>query len=228
MRRRLLLALLALTLLAPAVQGAPPPGYQVEFILFSRAAPASDEVWPTTHPPLPLQEAVTLPLARDDAGSNNPELLPRQPFTPLPAAALQLNGLAGHLERSRLYTPLAHGGWFQPGLSREEARAVHIHLPSVQSEAEHAPLLLTEKRSEPAPLLEGTLRLILARYLHLEADLRYHPPGAETAGTTEGSPTEGADRPVFRLVESRRMRSSELHYFDHPHFGMLVEVTTAE
>jgi hypothetical protein len=33
---------------------------------------------------------------------------------------------------------------------------------------------------------------------------------------------------LFRLTESRRMRSRELHYFDHPLFGVMVEVRPVE
>jgi hypothetical protein len=34
--------------------------------------------------------------------------------------------------------------------------------------------------------------------------------------------------PTFRLAEKRRITSSELHYFDHPRFGMLAMVTPYE
>lgn len=56
--------------------------------------------------------------------------------------------------------------------------------------------------------VDGTVRLYRARYLHLEADLLLTADGGR-----------------FRLKESRRMRSRELHYLDHPRFGLLVMVT---
>ena len=31
--------------------------------------------------------------------------------------------------------------------------------------------------------------------------------------------------PVYALREKRRIRSRVLHYFDHPHFGMIATVT---
>ena len=60
--------------------------------------------------------------------------------------------------------------------------------------------------------VRGTIRLYVARYLHVEAHLIYENPYA-------------ANQALFELRESRRMRSGELHYFDHPVFGALVRVT---
>ena len=31
--------------------------------------------------------------------------------------------------------------------------------------------------------------------------------------------------PVFELIETRRIKSNVLHYFDHPRFGMIAKVT---
>ena len=33
---------------------------------------------------------------------------------------------------------------------------------------------------------------------------------------------------LFRLTQTRRMRSGELHYLDHPLFGLLVQVRPYE
>ena len=53
------------------------------------------------------------------------------------------------------------------------------------------------------------------------------------SGAGSGLPTSGEHRgvahggppPVFRMTTSRRMRPGELHYLDHPLFGVLVIVT---
>jgi hypothetical protein len=37
--------------------------------------------------------------------------------------------------------------------------------------------------------------------------------------------TELPIAPHYRLVTSRQARSGELHYFDHPAFGVLVRIT---
>jgi hypothetical protein len=119
---------------------------------------------------------------------------------------------------------------------------------------------------ELPPRLEGTLRLILSRYLHIEADLLYREPldeqavaeaqpvdsgampfgndAAATEGTPKTPPAQQQDlfmiaeqassieqQPlyrVYRMQQSRRMRSGELHYLDHPVFGLAVRVTPYE
>ena len=89
-----------------------------------------------------------------------------------------------------------------------------------------------------------------ARYLHVKADLLYYRPldsdasapvppasDADTAPVLNSPDTalieqllaeEDAAPRLFRLTESRRMRSRELHTIDHPLFGVLVEAWPVE
>lgn len=59
--------------------------------------------------------------------------------------------------------------------------------------------------------LEGTLRLTLRKFLHLDADLQW---------------TDGAmgSLEAIALREQRRMRSNTLHFFDSPRFGILAHI----
>jgi len=59
------------------------------------------------------------------------------------------------------------------------------------------------------PLLDGTVNLIAGEILQVDVDLLYRDPTLAV--------------PV-RLLESRRLRSGELNYLDHPRFGVLVRV----
>lgn len=65
--------------------------------------------------------------------------------------------------------------------------------------------------SDPGAGLEGTIRIERQRFLHVYPDISLNL--AQYAGQM-GAPV--------RMNESRRMRSSELHYIDHPVMGMLV------
>jgi len=58
--------------------------------------------------------------------------------------------------------------------------------------------------------LGGKASLSRGRYLHLTLNISLQPPG-------------GAPR--YFLQQSRRMRSNEKHYFDHPQFGVIAIVT---
>jgi len=66
---------------------------------------------------------------------------------------------------------------------------------------------------DPLGNFEGTLRIERQRYLHVYPTLNYYPNGLSL--TDEPSQT-------IRFEESRRMRSKDLHYIDHPVLGMLM------
>jgi len=113
---------------------------------------------------------------------------------------------------------------------------------------------ITVARDASQPALDGTVRVHRARYLHVEADLLYYRPSdGPGQGNAAGAPQTSidsdsaplADSPdtafieqllaedeavprLFRLTEQRRMRSNELHYLDHPMFGVLVEAWPLE
>jgi hypothetical protein len=67
--------------------------------------------------------------------------------------------------------------------------------------------------------------LYLSRFLHVNLDLTYR--GAAAAASA--APSTGLDEftfaPRYELETERNVRSGELHYFDHPAFGVLVKVT---
>lgn len=56
--------------------------------------------------------------------------------------------------------------------------------------------------------VNGTVRVSLDRFLRIEVDL----------AMDDGSGQR------FHLDQARRVRSGEVHYFDHPHFGVLAVV----
>lgn len=59
--------------------------------------------------------------------------------------------------------------------------------------------------------LSGQIALSRGRYLHLTLELTYDSPEA------------GGERMVLR--QTRRMRSNERHYIDHPNFGVIAIIT---
>ena len=61
--------------------------------------------------------------------------------------------------------------------------------------------------------VEGKIQLEQSRFLHVEMDLIY--------------PFGGERGQFARLKERRRMKLKELHYFDNPVFGAIVQVTRA-
>jgi len=115
-----------------------------------------------------------------------------------PANALLLKQEAGRLQRDPAYRVVLQAAWIQPVPDRDRP----------------LPLLIqTGDRFGNAWRIEGTLVVTLGRYLHVATRLWYRPD--QTAAQTDG---------YEEMREQRRMRSGELHYFDHPKFGMLMRI----
>ncbi len=66
------------------------------------------------------------------------------------------------------------------------------------------------------PQLKGLFYLHVSRYLHSKIDLQFMPNQAK-------SPNE-----LISFQQSRRMRSKEIHYIDHPLVGALIRIIPVE
>ncbi len=197
--------ILAAVLSLSAIPASAITWYTVEVIAFKRAGDAAlqAEIWPADPGRPDVLGAVSLTSGPSD-GSRGFELLE--------SSRLKLRDVAARLRRSEAYQPLLHIAWRQPGYTRGRARTVHIHsrLPNPYQSA------------GDIGVIDGTLRLSRARYLHLDTDLLYFRSDPDRASLGFSVPSQAS---VFRMREDRRMRSSELHYLDHPMFGLLVLVT---
>jgi len=127
-------------------------------------------------------------------------------FTELSPSLYQLGGVRGGLRNSSGYTVLLHRAWRQVGYDAAHAIPYPIHS-------------LAENGRDS---IEGSVTLVRERYLHLDVDLQLMTAGR--AAPTQYADSQGGS-PAFRLQEKRRVRSRELHYFDHPRFGMIAMVT---
>ena len=113
----------------------------------------------------------------------------------------RLDGVAGRISRSSKYKLLLHTGWRQSVLPRDKAVGVRL------------------TTTDGNNTLDGVVKISVERYLHVNFDLLYQK--------SEGS--DLIDSPVnmkaYSIKGKRRIRSKELHYFDHPLVSMLVLVT---
>lgn len=119
-------------------------------------------------------------------------------FPALGPSQFRMNGVEDSLRKNRNYQPLAHIGWIQPGypLASTPKFSLQSYLPAFLPEG--------VTLSGEASLGRG------ARLLHLTLDL-----------TFQGQ----ADGQKYVLKETRRMRSTEKHYLDHPYFGVIALIT---
>ena len=136
---------------------------------------------------------------------------------------LTLTDDAADIAASQRYRLLRHLSWRQPGLAASDARPVRVSLGGI------VPMYLPEDLSpypeffpgaiEPtqdkerlinSSIVNGTIKIRLGRFLHMDTRLVFTDPDTEQS---------------FRLSQSRKMRSGELHYIDNPRFGILTRIT---
>ncbi len=140
-----------------------------------------------------------------------------------PPENFRLQRAANRISRRGLGRIVFHGRWLQVVPAREAPDPILVQGG--------------EQLSPPFPSHEliGSVGVTLGRYLHFKADLFFHGPGLglEPAVAAMDASGEGllleSERMVstagyMQLSESRRMRSEELHYLDHPKLGVVVRI----
>jgi hypothetical protein len=234
----------------PETPAAPPiPQYQVEVLIFAhrdfdrseeqfehengrslplrpeelRAPPVFDDTnfGPLAQNPPPAGQPGPLGAGAPGAGELDADGLPPagDPFAAeqtefrfrlLRPEELQLTSQYRILERNpQAYTPLLHGGWVQPGLPESDARPFDLAMLGATNPV-------------------GSIRLYLSRFLHVDLDVSYQDVVGAVPATPPALTNELAEVPIaprYHLTADRTTRSGELHYFDHPAFGVLVKVT---
>jgi hypothetical protein len=222
-------ALAQITTEPPTTEAAPIPRFTVEIIVFAnRDFDPGEERFAQEIPPIaiapteflqdvpvveepePVPPPSTPPATEPEAGSPaTPEAAPAEDPLAVRIMApeeLMLGNEFRRLTNLSAYHPLVHAGWVLPGLPEEQSVAFDL-----------GSLGVTNPR--------GTVRVYLSRFLHVNLDLTYQDGTAATLPTSDGELNEVSLAPRYRLVTERQLRSGELHYFDHPAFGVLLKIT---
>ena len=184
--------------------------YIVEMIFFANNSVSSDSVHISNQVVTPdLGGSISLNQGSQSNG-----------FIPLSSDTFSLSGKANALNKSGQYKVLKHMSWLQPGLAREDAISVRVsagkNYKNEFSERSFA--------NQPANELDGTVKVVLGRFLHVYTDL-----ASRKAFNISSSDALGRNRVLadFPIKTHRKMRSSTLHYIDHPYLGILVEIRPA-
>ena len=204
-----LAVMLAVTFAMPAV--ASDRWFTVEIIVFDdlRNERLHAEHWPEDPAEPPLDDAVELTRSHGTGPDDT-----ARAYRLADPSELSLSAVRNRLRRSAHYRPFLHAGWRLRGLPRSVARPAHVS-PSLDDSSAGAAGGVAGER----PTVHGTVTVSLARYLQVDVDLLYSRPAGGQAAAPNTAPTR------FRLVSKRRMRSGELHYIDHPLFGVLILLT---
>ena len=177
-------------------------------------------------------------IAESTATANKRELIP---YLQLPSAELKLAGVQRVLKLSSEYRPLLHIAWQQPALRAASARPVHLQqfeeveaIPDTDTEPEDIESLIKSADEQfndyevPELLFDGTIKLRSSKFLHADIDFAFFPVELDNTQDVR-SPEEDLfvrqEADYVRLTESRKIRLNEIHYFDHPHFGVILRVS---
>lgn len=191
--------------------------YDVEVLIFKRLGSEAftQESWPTN---IELSYPNSTKYIQD-SGSGN--------LSALPVDSRQLGGFNYTLRKDEDYRVLTHKSWRQQMDSERKSPAIIIS--GGEALGGHKEL-------------EGTIKIYIARYLHVITDLwltQTNITADASINTTQEWPAIPArpgssaiqndfglsSYPVATLKERRRMRSKELHYIDHPLMGVLILFT---
>ncbi len=186
--------------------------YQVELIAFARSGSdaENEENWDRKLTLRYPQRSVPLQPGGDASAA----------FQPLGNDAMQLTREADALASRRNIRVLLHTAWRQPADPPDQAAAA----------------IIAGGKSFGHRELEGSFTLSAERFLRADVNLwlsRFStevsmlslplPPGSTPPLQSEATAYFPAQ--TVLLQEQRRVRSGELHYFDHPKLGLIVLVT---
>jgi hypothetical protein len=134
------------------------------------------------------------------------------------AASGRLGSMRSRLDADPQFDVLHHVGWQQPSEPLPAAKLVEISEPGVGI----------------SPDLLGYVRIYTARALiYADVVFRYTPFSYDDAEASRAIGSTGRNlsgddlihpEPRYYIDEKRRIRFGELHYLDHPRFGVVLTV----
>lgn len=214
--------------------------YDIEVIIFESSDPAARHAeTQRSNLSRELPEQV-VELGKPYPGPIPEQYDPKLTFRPLPQKSYQLAEEVKLLQESRNYNVLLHTAWRQPGMNEQIALPVHIHQEYIYrtqasgQDNDQATTFSLSQTVTPPParsILDGYVRIVLSRYLHAQVDLSYIvgiQPQQDMMVSEQAIEPVRPEPMVFRLKQSRKMRSTEVHYLDHPVLGVIVMATPYE
>lgn len=115
----------------------------------------------------------------------------------------KLAGSTAQLKKYGQYRVLSHQRWIQPMDAKGGVKA---------------------RRIGAGGELDGLVKVYMSRYLHADVHLVFKDE--QWGGGLFGGERGGAR--YYRIDEQRRVKSQEVHYYDHPRFGVLLRVSALE
>jgi hypothetical protein len=175
------------------------PNYTIEVIIFENHALKSwtEERWP---------DEIELPNTENSVSLTSP----KKSRLYLNKRKTKLNTIANKVTKN--YRIIFHQAWSQNAYSPKKT-----------------PTVLIENDRAGSSNLLGTVKLYKTRFAHVQFDLEIEKriPTKIREAVAENQQVDIEFLPThwrFNLVESRKIKPGELHYIDHPLFGILVKI----
>jgi hypothetical protein len=170
--------------------------YQVEILLFSQSTIADKEIFSSRAPDTLYLEARLRSVMRLTSS-----------IEPQPSRTGHLAAIRDILARNPNYDVLSHTHWIQDAPTPSVATWITIDT-SMEASAE----------------LSGHFRLYTAGPLFFDTLVQYRPQLERDSPNLE-MPADGDNvQPTYFLAQTRRLKLKEVHYFDHPRFGLLATI----
>jgi len=227
------IGLLAMTNNSVAADKSDESWYQIEVLVYEPInQPIAGETWSAIESETPAKPAINLSAVSETKNA----------FQQLPAEALTLTETANKLVASGRYRIITLKAWQQPVKQRHEAESVrlsdkqtNISEPVVMQNGEivlnppQTDTDISDTTPQEAPArIDGIVTVSLSRYLHMALSLRYYNPDVYLAEQIALQKPDEVLIDSFMMKQSRRMRSKEVHVFDHPYFGVIATITPVE
>ncbi|MAJ90987.1 MAG: hypothetical protein CMF40_02235 [Legionellales bacterium] len=204
--------------------------YQIEIVVFDRiSANFSEENW---KPVTPRIRPDMIELHPSDTIIPNQQLVP---FMIMDKKSNRMNGIYQVLKLSKEYRPLIHFSWQQPATNRMQSRYIHIikrneedkvlgqDSSSELKEPDFLENIIVSKKN-----IDGAIRIRSDFFLHVDVELYYFSNFIYSNKDIPSVAVENYEKLIIDLKESRKIKLNEIHYFDNPIFGLIIQVSRIE
>jgi hypothetical protein len=168
----------------------------------------------------------------------------------------QFSEIMSKISREAGNKSLLHMTWQQSMLPRHKAKSVRLFSgqdfsdrfelngQTIQTYQSQLPIPqfdfldagFSENTHKPVWAIDGTLNIYLDHFLYVETALNLREVGTKSIDISSDSTNETSEiinkvTPflyAFPLTQNRRVRSDEIHYFDHPKMGMILQIRKME
>ncbi len=204
--------------------------YQVEIIVFDRLDPdLSEEGWDDEEPI--IRPDVTELYPYYGVGADQRLI----PYMIMDKKNNRMNGIYRVLRLSSEYRPLIHMSWQQPAAKRHQSPYIHI----VKNDSKKDLSVIGNQESIDEPefiedfinnerIIDGSIRIRSNFYLHVDLDIYYFKnlfSSSVVYKKESGISNKNIEKLIIGLKETRRIKLNEIHYFDNPVYGVILQVS---